>query len=505
MKELFERSAYLQALWDVASEMYLVLDRDGTILDRNPLADKLLPVSKVNSLAEAIAEPDALRQALEESAIQNRPVSIQPLTVSLAAEASLEITLRVTPIREVQRSAGVDASPPERFLACLARKSNELDILEETARLNDERVERLRERLTLVSRELVDRTLQLAEQKNKILTIINGMGDGLIGCDDKGRMIQYNDTARKLLSLPEGDLTQKALSGVCPELAEALRLDSFPLARRTQEELNFPYRNKEIRVGVSPIFDDRRHAVGLVLILQDRTKQAEVDRMKSDLISIVSHELRSPLTSIKGYIDLMISGDLGEVNDSMRSYLSIISSNANRLAALIDDMLDLSRIESGKLTMTFGKVDVKYLCDYVYLTIRPQAEQKKLRFNLEVQSRAVVSGDIDRLQQALTNLVSNAIKYTPVGGSVTIRAAGQGGNIHISVQDTGFGISEENLKRLFQKFFRVKNEQTRNIGGTGLGLCIAKSIVEAHEGQILVETREGTGSTFTIVLPEYHS
>jgi signal transduction histidine kinase len=172
---------------------------------------------------------------------------------------------------------------------------------------------------------------------------------------------------------------------------------------------------------------------------------------------------------------------------------------------LIDDMLDLSRIESGKLNMSFGKVEVKYLCDLVFLTMKPQAEKKKLQFSLDVEEGLALSGDIDRMQQALTNLVSNAIKYTPEEGSVIIHANRTNEFIVISVKDSGFGISKDNQMRLFQKFFRIKNEKTRNIGGTGLGLCITKSIVEAHDGKIIVDSKEEQGSNFIIEIPAYHS
>jgi signal transduction histidine kinase len=200
----------------------------------------------------------------------------------------------------------------------------------------------------------------------------------------------------------------------------------------------------------------------------------------------------------------MMSGDLGEVQQEHRKYLEIVLNNANRLTKLINDMLDLSRIESGKLTMTFGRVDIKFLSDLVFLSFKPQAAQKEVEFKAEVDEGLAVSGDMERLQQALTNLVSNAIKYTPEGGSVKIAAYRLDGNVRIDVIDSGFGISPENQNRLFQKFFRVKNAKTRNIGGTGLGLCIAKSVVEAHQGEISVQSKEDKGSTFSITLPEYH-
>jgi len=211
--------------------------------------------------------------------------------------------------------------------------------------------------------------------------------------------------------------------------------------------------------------------------------------------------LRSPLTSIKGYVDLMMGGELGEIPEHLKEYFDVIALNSNRLSMLIDDILDLTRLESGKLPMNFGKVDVKYLCDYVRLMHKPQAEQKHQTLELHAPSGLMISGDMERLVHSLGNLVSNAIKYTPEKGWVKIEAVNEEGAVRISVQDNGMGISEDHQQKLFQKFFRVKNKATRNIGGTGLGLCIAKSIVEAHEGTIAVNSKVGEGSTFTIHLP----
>ncbi len=210
-----------------------------------------------------------------------------------------------------------------------------------------------------------------------------------------------------------------------------------------------------------------------------------------------------PLTSIEGYVELLLSGNAGGLNESLRNYLSIVLSNANRLSNLIDNMLDLSRFEAGKMAMTFSKVDIKFLCDYIFTTMKPQAEKKNLTFQLQADSTGAVSGDLDRLQQALTNIISNAIKYTPENGIVTVQTGRRNGRIYIAVQDTGIGISAGQQKKIFQKFFRVKNDKTKNIGGTGLGLCIVKSIVESHHGRIHFESVEDQGSTFTIELPVY--
>lgn len=484
-------------LFDLTEEPLLVLRVDGVVETCSQILQRQLPIGPGVSLPDATQNGEEVRRFLHK-AVQMRQSQVLNSLTFVEGSGREEMRLRVIPL-------GTGDNDEIRLLASLRRQTSDLEDLEEAARSTDERVERLSMELISVSRQLLEKTIQLSDQKNKLSIIVNGMAEGLIGCDEQGRIIHYNENACSLLSLPPGDLTHKLFYEVSSELSAAIRMDPNHPAEVGKQIVDVNLPEKDLRVSISPIVDEDGKAAGFVTILQDRSQQAELDRMKADLISIVSHELRSPLTSIKGYVDLLMAGDLGEIPAFMKSYLSIVSTNANRLAMLIDDMLDLSRIETGKLNMTFGRVDVKYLCDFVYLTLKPQAEQKPIIFQQKVQPGLAVSGDVDRLQQALTNLVSNAIKYTPARGSVTIQAELSDGRVQISVIDTGFGITAEDQKKLFQKFFRVKTEQTRNIGGTGLGLCIAKSIVEAHEGEIRVESRPGQGSTFSMRLPLYLS
>ena len=480
-------------------EPLLILDAKGQIQECNNAAMDCLPLKQGMSLLEIAQEKSVLLKALHNSVDQEHPEVIELLTLVID---DVKILTRAQ-IAYMNNPA----SPNEPFfIICLNQNSPELESLEIAAKLNDQRVEKLRDNLTIVTKQLLEKTLQLAEQKNKVSTIINGMGEGLIGCDDNGAIIHINQAALSLFNLSEETVIGALFADYFSALTKFIEYHPGDSMLVEQKLFDVCSNGKDLRISVSPIFDeDEQRNDGFVLIVQDRTEQAELDRMRLDLISIVSHELRSPLTSIKGYLDLMISGDLGVFPQEMKSYIDIISSNTNRLATLIDDMLDLSRIESGKLNMSFGKVEVKYLCDLVFLTMKPQAEKKKLKFSLDVEEGLAISGDIDRMQQALTNLVSNAIKYTPEEGSVIIYANRTNEFIVIAVKDSGFGISKDNQMRLFQKFFRIKNEKTRNIGGTGLGLCITKSIVEAHDGKIIVDSKEEQGSNFIIEIPAYHS
>ena len=496
MENILQTTHWFRSFFQLSREMLMLVDKEGAILERNPAAAHYFPPESTATLPQILDDPDPVLDALKQSHTQKQFTQVRSQPFHTAEGQRFSGTCKIIPVENGKSRS------PTGLMVILTREESGLDEIGKAAQLQDARVEQLGTMLNETSQELLVRTQQLAEQRNKIQAIINSMGDGLASCDRDGYLTQLNETARTLLQLKEDALGQH-FADLCPTVALAIGFDPENPTFKSKEEFNVTYTRKDLRLSVSPIFNHEKNNVGSVMIIQDRTKQAEIERMKSELISIVSHELRSPLTSIKGYVDLMVAGDLGEIPASMKSYLEVVAENANRLARLIDDMLDLSRIESGKLAMHFGKVDIQYLCDYVYLTTKPQAVVKNQDFRLSIQKNSAVSGDIERLQQALTNLVSNAIKYTPEGGRIDLTANKKTGRVLIQVKDNGVGIDEADQARLFQKFFRVKNEKTRNIGGTGLGLCITKSIVEAHNGTIQVESKEGQGSTFTIELPEY--
>ena len=249
-------------------------------------------------------------------------------------------------------------------------------------------------------------------------------------------------------------------------------------------------------------------------MLRNVTREREVDRMKSEFVSLVSHELRTPLTSIKGYIDLLLDGDAGELTGEQRGYLDIVKDNADRLIALINDLLNVSRIESGKIELQRGPLDLARLIHGVADSLRPSIEAKGQHLTLSLAGGhesspggrdgtllPAVLADADRVTQILTNLLSNAYKYTPVGGSISVRACTQGDHVRVDVQDTGIGLSTEEQAQLFTRFFRARNQTTQEVGGTGLGLSIARSLVEMQGGKITVSSAPGQGSTFSFTLP----
>jgi len=236
-------------------------------------------------------------------------------------------------------------------------------------------------------------------------------------------------------------------------------------------------------------------------------KLKELDQMKDDFVSSVSHELRSPLTSIKGYVDFILRGKAGSLNEKLVEYLTIVKNNTSRLGMFINDILDLAKIEAKRFDLGKEALEIRPLVEEMVTFFKPQAEESKIQLEATVPtSISLVSADPDKLRQVFTNLLSNAFKFTPERGKVIIEAknSDSGDFVEISVKDTGIGIAKEDLQRIFDKFQQVKPSggKVKKVKGTGLGLAIVKGIIEAHGGRIWVESEVDKGSNFIFTLPK---
>jgi signal transduction histidine kinase len=236
----------------------------------------------------------------------------------------------------------------------------------------------------------------------------------------------------------------------------------------------------------------------------------KIDSVKSEFVSVASHELRTPLAAIKNAVQLILSGKTGEINANQEKFLSMAERNINRLTNILNDLLDLSRIESGKIELKFKDIQLKDVVELAASSLRPHADVKSIRIDVQIQEALpAVWGDQEKIEQILTNLIGNAIKFTPDGGKILISAEpishdqndGYGNMVAISVKDTGIGIPAEHLDAIFEKFHQVEGSLHRSVSGTGLGLAITKGLVEAHQGKISVESEVRKGSTFTFTLP----
>ena len=373
----------------------------------------------------------------------------------------------------------------------------------------------------LATREsaLREQNLALVSLNHRMESVLNATNDGIALLNRDGRFALVNRRFAEMLSARPETLLKQTLSEAEPYLADrsgGLGRLMLHLTTLTAGDLDDPISVAEeiielqtpehrfLQVYTAPVQGESGGTViGRIIALRDVTRERELDKMKTEFISVVSHELRTPLTSIKGYTDLLISGAAGETSEIQREFLGIIQSSTTRLSNLINDILDISRIESGRIEIKHEPIDYRKIVADTLRLMRAAADEKHVVMDASLpESIPPVRGDTDKVTQVLTNLVSNAIKYTPAGGWVKVLLEVEDDTtVTTCVADSGIGIAPEDEKKLFQKFFRADNSSTREAGGTGLGLVIAKSIVELLGGAIWVESEVGRGSRFYFTLP----
>lgn len=250
----------------------------------------------------------------------------------------------------------------------------------------------------------------------------------------------------------------------------------------------------------APIMNEKNVLKGAVLVIYDITELKKLEYMRKDFVANVSHELKTPITSIKGFAETLLEGGM-EDKDVTRDFLGIIYQEGNRMQELIEDLLALSKLEREDLTLDHEGFNATKLVKEAIRTLKHKAKQKKLSLTLETEQEIMLEADRSRVKQIIINLVDNAINYTPAEGTITVSVQQVDEYILFSVSDTGIGIDEESLARIFERFYRVDKARSRNTGGTGLGLAIVKHIVEVHNGKIDIESEVNKGTTIKVYLP----
>ena len=374
----------------------------------------------------------------------------------------------------------------------------ERNLLDAIARILGEAVQR-RE----VEAEIREKSASLVHERNRLEAILRNIGDGVVVTDADNAVLLMNRAALQLLGITDGEPTGTDFLGLLQDDAfRTLWQDTAAnRAALVREEMTIYHpKSRTIAMTRTEIPDLADGRPGFVSIMHDVTKEREIDRMKSDFVSSVSHELRTPMTSIKGFVHtLMRKPDMDP--EKARHFLSIISQESERLLHLIEDLLTISRIEAGALQLEQRTVHLRRELERVTAAVEPQRAKKNITISIESDADLpAVHADSEKLYAAILNLLDNALKFTPSGGSVSLGAHPSERGVEVYIQDTGIGIPPADKERIFERFYRVERPGEEH-AGTGLGLFIVKQIVEQHGGTIEVESETGKGTRFTIVLP----
>jgi len=342
----------------------------------------------------------------------------------------------------------------------------------------------------------------ISDERNRIEAIVAGMTDAVIATDRHDTIMLLNRAAQDLLRVSREDAVGRAAPAVFgSRRLTAVLHEATAYGRATAEELPpGAMGDRVVEAHCAPIRNSTGEVTGAVAVLRDVTELRQTERLRRELTANVSHELRTPLTSIKGFAETLLDGAMKD-EETCRRFLTIINGETDRLVNLVDDLLDLSLLESKRVTLDLKPVDLGDLVAHTVDKLRPLALTSQLTLVQSAPSGLVVFADPDRLEQVLTNLVDNALKYTPAGGRIEVQAAEVNSEVEIAVNDTGNGIRPEDLPHVFERFYRADRSRTRGSGGTGLGLAIAKHIVEAHGGRISVSSRVDEGTSFKFTIP----
>ena len=451
----------------------LPLEKDGEVLG---VVRTSIPVSEIDATLGSIYRKIALGGLF---------------LILLAAVVSLYIARRISkPIEEMKKGA-------QRFAEgkfdhkVLGPDSEELGGLADV--LND------------MARQLDEKISTITEQRNELETILAAMREGVLAVDSDERILTFNKAAGSFLGIDLSSAKGLAIQEVIRNADVQLFLSGVLTGKGPAEGeivIVVP-ENKFLQVSGTLLRDSQGKKIGALIVLNDITRMRQLESMRREFVANVSHELKTPITSIKGYVETLKEGALDD-KDNVQKFLEIVLKQSDLLNAIVDDLLSLSRIEQdaerGEIQLT--KENLRRILEAATVDYKLRAQERKIKVTLNCSKKLVITANSLLLKQAIGNLLDNAIKYSEPGTAVEVEAVANSDDVVIRVSDHGSGIAPEHLPRLFERFYRVDKGRSRELGGTGLGLAIVKHIAQAHGGTVTVESTLGKGSVFTLHLPK---
>lgn len=365
---------------------------------------------------------------------------------------------------------------------------------------SDDEIGKLTDTFNIMALELKNTLIEISGEKSKIETILHYMTDGVVAFNRQGYSIHSNPAALKMFEFKEfiydfNEFSRKFSLGI--------KFEEFTKKHNDGKELELKVKVNEkiLMLYFAPVLSEDSNLEGIVVVIRDNTVQQKLEDMRREFVANVSHELKTPLTSIKSYSETLLEG-ASEDKDTLNKFLNVINSEADRMARLVKDLLQLSRFDINKMQWNIEKFSlssiVYSLVDKMMLEINSKNQMVDIKVEDDLPE---ILADRDRIEQVVVNILTNALKYTPNDGSIMIRISKKGKSILFEVEDTGIGIPQRDIGRIFERFYRVDKARSREMGGTGLGLAIAKEIIEYHKGIIYVESQIGKGTTVSVEMP----
>ena len=355
-------------------------------------------------------------------------------------------------------------------------------------------------------REREERLLEVAFEKTRLNTIINSITDGVLVVNKEGLAVLFNPAVFRFLELDEIKVEEYILDKIRPEFLELINkflLSDSKEKRSYTIQLELKANRKFfIEATASPVFHPGDNLAGVVIVFKDITELKRIELIKSQFVSMVSHELKAPIAAVYGFLKLISDENIKLTKEQVKDYINRSMIRLDGLLKMVNDLLDISRMELKTVKKEIRKVCITEIIKSVLELFQIDIQRKSIQVEYDYQSNEFcIKADFDEITRLYTNLISNAIKYNRQQGSVVIKIYHLGNFVVTEIKDSGIGMKEEEKKKLFSEFYRAKNEFTKNISGTGLGLSIVKRIVDSYSGKIEIESEYGTGTTFRIHLP----
>ncbi|HPO03907.1 MAG TPA: ATP-binding protein [Bacillota bacterium] len=467
-----------------------ITEQDGILASGIPVKTMVFPIEKDGKIKGLVCLRADI-SSVYKTQKQSRAVFLQAMFVALLLTVVLGFFIArsiTVPINDVTEKA---------------KKMSQGDFSQEVSVRSDDEIGRLAEMFNLL-REKLDYTLaEINSEKNKLEAILKNMADGLLAVDTEGRIILANRAAMQMLGMKQQEMEKRTYDEIMSDFSEELMFEHIRencLERGYHKTIEKAGRFYDVRYD--RFKDESGRDTGMIVVLLDITEQQKLENMQRDFVANVSHELKTPLTTIKSYTETLVNTEINDCR-TIGQFLNIIDEEADRMNRLVRELLQLSKLDNKQEKWFKKDTNLVNVVKAALIKVEMTAANKLLAINchFDPKQKVMTVIDRDRIDQVLLNILSNAIKYTPKGGHIDVDIYKEEDWAKVQISDSGIGIAEKEISRVFERFYRVDKARSREMGGTGLGLSIARQIIEDHGGDITIQSKLNHGSKVTISLP----